>query len=264
MSEELHERVAARPWYHTIELAPGIETPGWFDCRGIAPTVLPDDLSGRRCLDIGTYDGFWAFQLEQRGASEVIAFDVLDDSRWDWPAGETAGQRAINSELRAGAGGFPLAKEALGSSVERVDASIYDLDPGVHGRFDVVYVGSLLLHLRDPVGALMKIRAVCDELLISADAVHGSLSLIGSGPAATLEGRGRPYWWTPNTAGYARMAEAAGFAITNGPNRFRMPPGRGHPRPPLRPGLLLNAQKRAVLVDSRLGNGHAWLHARPG
>ena len=43
-------------------------------------------LDGKRCLDVGTYDGFWAFEIEQRGAKEVVAVDVLDPRRWDWPS----------------------------------------------------------------------------------------------------------------------------------------------------------------------------------
>jgi hypothetical protein len=34
------------------------------------------------------------------------------------------------------------------------------------GRFDLVYLGSLLVHLRDPVRALECVRSVCDGLLI--------------------------------------------------------------------------------------------------
>jgi hypothetical protein len=29
----LLERVAGQRWYHTIDLAPGVTTPGWFDMR---------------------------------------------------------------------------------------------------------------------------------------------------------------------------------------------------------------------------------------
>ena len=81
--------------------------------------------------------------------------------QWDWPV--DAPPAAI-AELRArheGGTGFPIAREALGSRVERMARSIYALDPEVDGRFDLVYVGSLLLHLRDPVGALERARAVC-------------------------------------------------------------------------------------------------------
>ena len=40
-------------------------------------------MAGMRRLDSGTTDGFWAFELERRGAGEVVASDVLDATRLD-------------------------------------------------------------------------------------------------------------------------------------------------------------------------------------
>ena len=74
---DVREAVAAVPlWYHTIELAPGLVTPGWFDLRPIVDLMPWPDVRGRRCLDIGTYDGFLAFEMERRGADEVVALDI--------------------------------------------------------------------------------------------------------------------------------------------------------------------------------------------
>ena len=54
--------VAEQEWYHTLELAPGVVTPGWFDTREVPQRLpIPASLAGRRCLDVGTFDGFWAF-----------------------------------------------------------------------------------------------------------------------------------------------------------------------------------------------------------
>jgi tRNA (mo5U34)-methyltransferase len=83
-------------WYHSIELAPGQVTPGWFDTRAAAAKVpLPERLDGKRCLDVGTWDGFWAFEMERRGADEVVALDIDDADGWDWPPRERLrGERA--------------------------------------------------------------------------------------------------------------------------------------------------------------------------
>ena len=35
------------------------------------------DVRGKRCLDVGTYDGFLAFELERRGAASVVATDIM-------------------------------------------------------------------------------------------------------------------------------------------------------------------------------------------
>src|SRR5262249_19921739 len=83
---ELAREGAANPlWYHTMELEPGLVTPGWFDLRPIVDRLPWPSLAGKRCLDIGTYDGFLAFEMERRGATEVVATDVPEHENWDWP-----------------------------------------------------------------------------------------------------------------------------------------------------------------------------------
>jgi tRNA (mo5U34)-methyltransferase len=259
----VRERVDALEWYHTLELAPGIVTPGWFDTRPIAGVVpIPADLTGKRCLDIGTFDGFWAFEMERRGAAEVVAIDVLDPARWDWPAGsEQATMEAIGRRKARGAG-FVLAAEALGSSVTRNELSIYELDPEQIGRFDVIYLGSLLLHLRDPVGALEKVRAVCRGELVVVDAIDVPLSRHRR-PLATLDAVGRPWWWKPNPAGLRKMVEAAAFEVVRGPEQVFIPVGTGQNVPKLPLRSLIRKAAREVWSLSRRGDPHAALLARP-
>ncbi|MCL4414877.1 MAG: hypothetical protein M1522_09075, partial [Actinobacteria bacterium] len=53
--DEIRSEVESIEWYHTMELAPGVVTPGWFDLRPVAGKVgLAPGLSGMRCLDVGT------------------------------------------------------------------------------------------------------------------------------------------------------------------------------------------------------------------
>src|SRR5438093_4054 len=152
-ADEARRAVAANPfWYHTIDLAPGLTTPGWFDLRPITGRMPWPDVRGKRCLDVGTADGFLAFELERRGAAEVVATDVQDHALWDFPV--HLRERAVKY-LEAVAGpdkgaGFRIARELLSSGVQPLAVSAYDLSPGVVGTFDVVVCGSLLLHLRDP------------------------------------------------------------------------------------------------------------------
>jgi tRNA (mo5U34)-methyltransferase len=262
--ERLRAEVAALDWYHTMELAPGVVTPGWFDLRPVARQIPWPPLAGRRCLDVGTFDGFWAFEMERRGADEVVAIDVLDPMAWDWPALPAEDVVAAVGKRKAAGRGFELAREALGSSVRRLELSVYDLDPEVVGAFDVVYLGSLLLHLRDPVRALDRVRGVCRGELFVLDAVDLGLSaLFPRRPVAQLDGRGRPWWWKPNLAALVRMLEAAGFEVTGRPRRVFMPPGPGAPRPPLRPRLLASRAGRAQALLAWRGEPHALLRARP-
>jgi len=261
--EELERKVAELDWYHTLELAPGVVTPGWFDLRGVVGQVpIPASLSGARVLDVGTFDGFWAFEMERRGAAEVVAIDVLDPAEWDWPPGsDEAVVREIGKRKAQGAG-FLLAKEALGSSVTRIERSVYDLDPGEVGSFDFVYVGSLLLHLRDPVRALERVRAAAHGSVVVVDAVDGGLTAtLRRRAVATLDGVGRPWWWKPNVAGLVRMIEVAGFEVTAPPRRLRLPAGPGQPPPP--PRAWLSRAGRSVAWAACRGDLHAAIAARP-
>jgi hypothetical protein len=66
----LAERVAAIPWYHTFDFPGGLSTQGFFDLRGIpARLPIPPDLTGKRCLDVASADGFFAFEIPNRQAS---------------------------------------------------------------------------------------------------------------------------------------------------------------------------------------------------
>jgi tRNA (mo5U34)-methyltransferase len=256
---ELAEVVAAAEWYHTLELAPGIVTPGWFDTRAVAARLpIPADLRGKRCLDIGTFDGFWAFELERRGAAEVVAVDVLDPHLWDWPANSTnATLDALARRKRQGSG-FQLASQQLGSRVRLLERSVYDLSPEDVGSFDFIYLGSLLIHLRDPVGALRAALSVCAGQLLSAESVDLPLSLLlPRTPTAYLDGRGRPWWWRPNRAALVRMFEAAGFRLVGSPQFLLMPAGKGQPRPALRLSTLVRSrQARELATSALLGDPH--------
>jgi tRNA (mo5U34)-methyltransferase len=263
--DELREQIAAHEWYHTIQLAPGVETPGWFDTRSVVNALpLPADLNGKRCLDVGTFDGFWAFELERRGAEEVVAIDVLDPKAWDWPANSSPDAIEAIGARKANGVGFEIAREALGSSVKRHELSVYDADPTSIGTFDIVYLGSLLLHLQNPVQALQAIHRVCRGELVIVDAVDARLTKRWPRRAlAELDALGRPWWWKPNVAALVRMTEAAGFTVKGSPTMLRMPRGAGQQRPALSPAMLRSREGRVALARWYRGDPHAALAARP-
>ena len=255
-------------WYHTIELPGAIRTPGLFDMpRALSQVQLPASLSGKRCLDMGTAEGFWAFEMERRGAREVVAMDLGEWSLVDWPPAYGPAHRGEMEVLPR----FKLAREALESSVEWVAGSVYDLDPEVHGEFDFVFLGSLLVHLRDPVRALSAVRTVLRGELLVNDVVSLPLTLLSpKWPAAGLAQAAQPAWWIPNVAALRRIAEAAGYRVlaTGGPYLLRYGEGRATDpmqvqastaRPPLRQRPLELIRK----TKDRFGVPHAWLLASP-
>ena len=213
-----------RGWYHAVELPDGSVTPGWFDLREqVAHYGLPGDLTGKRCLDVGTWDGFWAFEMEKRGAAEVVAIDLDDEADLDWPPrrrpSAPRGSRPPRGE------GFFALREQLGSSVERVELSVYDATPERLGSFDLVFCGSVLIHLRDQLLALERIASVCEGQFISAEEHDRLASLFpwsvaryrADDPSAVV-------FWRPSAKCWRRMLWSAGFDRVEQHGRFKLQP----------------------------------------
>ncbi|HYR27075.1 MAG TPA: DUF1698 domain-containing protein [Thermoanaerobaculia bacterium] len=140
--EIIHRKIAEHGrWWHEIEVAPGIVTPGDDSNRMKLPILdrigLPADMRGMRALDIGCSDGYFSFEMEKRGAS-VLAMDFVPETYT----------------------GFATAREILGSNAEYVMDNVYNLAPEKHGTFDVVLFMGVLYHLRKPLAALDSIRSV--------------------------------------------------------------------------------------------------------
>ncbi len=204
--------MAGLSWWDVIEIAPGMTTPGSWDLRPTAARMpWPQSLQGVRCLDVGTMDGFWAFEMERRGAAEVIAIDLVDPARQDpFPDGRQC--RSTPPELLRGRT-FAVAAELLGSKARHLDLSVYDLEPGEIGEFDVVVMGFVLQLLRDPLRGLEALRRVCRGHLIVLDTVSRPLSLLPA-PVARLDTRrDGSEWFVLNRRGLARALHLTGFEV---------------------------------------------------
>jgi tRNA (mo5U34)-methyltransferase len=187
----MDERVTQHDWWHTIELAPGVVTPGGWDLNPTSAELPWPDVRGKRCLDVGTADGFWAFELERRGAVEVVATDLPS---------------AFQQKARAR---FELARELRGSRVVYEERDVYDL----HGEYDVVFMGFVLQMVRDPLGALQAIRGVCRGHLLLLDTVSLPLSLLPS-PLARLDARRNALeHFVFNRRGMRKAVELAGWTV---------------------------------------------------
>src|SRR5215831_8110377 len=78
------ERTSVPGWSQSIELRDGTVVEGiqtldqqW---RRIAQFSIPDDLTGKRVLDVGASDGWFSFEMERRGA-HVIALEASDGTK---------------------------------------------------------------------------------------------------------------------------------------------------------------------------------------
>jgi tRNA (mo5U34)-methyltransferase len=212
------------PWYHTLELGNGVVTKGMFDHRPVLQHYpIPEDLSGKRCLDVATMDGYWAFEMERRGAASVTALDLENPEDLDWPASLRADHEKEMDETKGQR--FDLAKAALDSKVERVLMSAYDLSPDL-GMFDFVFCGDLLLHLKDPITPVENMRSVCTESAVIVNAIRRfrfreKLAL------AEIDGIDSFTWWVTNMTGLKRIVQAAGFARVEAAPTFEVPFAHG-------------------------------------
>ncbi|HUP50126.1 MAG TPA: methyltransferase domain-containing protein [Thermoanaerobaculia bacterium] len=157
-------------WWHEIEVAPGIVTPGDDSNRMKLPILdglgLPADMQGLRALDIGCSDGYFSFEMERRRA-DVVAIDFVPETYT----------------------GFATARTILGSRVEYRMDNVYNLSPETYGRFDVVLFMGVLYHLRKPLAALDAIRSVMrpGALLFAGTMMIDEYFLLPDGNVTTLD-----------------------------------------------------------------------------
>ncbi len=210
-------------WYHSIELPYDVITPGRFDHRPALDLYgLPERLDGQRVLEVATYDGFWAFEFERRGAASVTTIDLARFSDADHPPSVRQAMRENGQDDRTGRG-FEIAKAALGSKVERKILSVYDLSPEVMGTFDFVFCGDLLLHLRDPMRALQNIYSVTRGQAIIVDVVDLWLNAAKNWDLVRyMSGYEDCVWWYFKPSTLLRMVRDAGFPRVEAAQPFRL------------------------------------------
>lgn len=177
------------------------------------------DLSGERVLDIAANDGFWTFWADGRGASELLAIDIegFDDYDWgyggppDWARRYVAGFD-FSAQWAAPGEGFRAIKEHLGSTANLVNLSVYDLDPNVHGQFDLVFNYGLLYHLRHPLLSIDRVRAVTRGALILETHTVNTLAHLPAFFFYEEDQFREPTNWTgPNETVVATWLRSAGF-----------------------------------------------------
>ena len=183
-------------WYHSMELPdgrviPGIQTLDQLRTR-LRQFPVPQDLRGKRVLDIGAWDGWFSFEMEKRGAS-VVAVDSVQSER------------------------FLVARDLLNSKVEFVLSDVYDLSPADLGRFDVVLFLGVLYHLKHPLLALEKVCALASDLVCVESYVTDDGRKRDRKPSMEFYEANElcgqfDNWVGPNVACLLSFCRAAGFA----------------------------------------------------
>jgi tRNA (mo5U34)-methyltransferase len=195
-AEEIRAEIARVPrWRHSIEVAPGISTPGDPTKRVLRRLHLPQDLTGKSVLDVGCSDGFFSFEAEKRGAGRVVGFDEWSSPFVDRPAGFDTVHRLLNSKVE----------------FHRLD--LQTLDPTQLGQFDIVLCLGVLYHLKHPLLGIEQLRKLTKDMLILETEV--TESIVNTSGMRFIEGlyHGRDIttWWVPSVACVMQMARAAGF-----------------------------------------------------
>lgn len=226
--EEFNKRCDELPWwYHSYYFENGFKTRGDYDIGAdIDAYGFPESMEGMRVLDVGTGAGWFAFYFEQLGA-QVVTVDARGYCDFDvygrpfYLSIEKENRSPDRFEQEAPiyhspvSRGFWIMKEILKSGAEFKNARVYDLNPEMFGglKFDLVFLGALLCHLRDPIGALMAARRVCKHRVIASTPV-----ILGETEPEALPRQYLPYtavdkisWWLPNEACFRHWFLAAGF-----------------------------------------------------
>ena len=178
-------------WFHSIELPDGRVIPGVVNVEALKARLhrypIPEDLRGKRVLDVGAATGWNSFEVERRGA-DVVAVDCVD-----------------LQEFRA-------AHELLNSKVDYRILDVDELSPDSIGRFDYVLFFGVLYHLRHPLLGLEKICALTRETAFVE-------SFVTDGDSCTLEfyerdelGGQLDNWYGPTPTCVEALCRSAGFA----------------------------------------------------
>ena len=219
-------------WYHTIDLGNGLLPKARFDHRSIVDCYdIPKSLKGKTVLDVATADGFFAFEMERRGADRVVAMDVARLGDCDWVPRMKVQIGAIydNSSWPAR---FRLAHAMRNSKVEYKPCSVYDLSPYTVGTFDIVFCGDLLLHLQHPMAALHAIRSVTRDMAIIETVLDPSLEEAFPGqpilrfgyPGEEVQAGENNSYWMFTTSALQKMLAYADFPDTEPQGSFLLPP----------------------------------------
>jgi len=223
--QRILDKIKGIDWYHTIDLGNGIETPGRFNHRPIVKDyLLPESLAGKRVLDVATNNGFWAFEMERRGAREVIAVDVQTHGELDVPPHERPTLSAEKLAERRDIG-FNVAKEIRGSKAIRQNMSVYHVSPETVGTFDFVFCGDLLLHLMNPVQAAANICSVTSGEAYIVDCYSPFIPQM----AMIYQSADQGTWWGFSYSALERILRDAGFKKVELLNKFKAPANPGQP-----------------------------------
>ena len=194
-SEELYEK----GWYHSFRMPDGRQIDGFVPFDTLqwrwSRFPIPADLSGKRVLDTGAWDGWFSFEAERRGA-QVVAMDCIEVAN------------------------FLEIHRALASRVDYRVLDFYELPQAGLGAFDYVLFLGILYHLKHPLLALEMVCALTtDTAIVESFVTDGDTWRQHADDIPTMEfyetdelGNQLDNWIGPTVGCLLAMCRAAGFA----------------------------------------------------
>jgi tRNA (mo5U34)-methyltransferase len=196
---DFSQDLLAKGWYHSFEFPDGSVIDGYMPLavqrERYARYPIPDNLSGKRVLDIGAWDGWFSFETERHGA-QTIAIDCV--------------------QLPT----FLQVHRKLSSKVDYRVLDFYELPYANLGTFEVVFFLGILYHLRHPLLALEIVCGLTREVaIVESFVIDGDTWKAHQGQIPTMEfyettelGNQFDNWNGPTVACLLAMCRAAGFA----------------------------------------------------
>jgi tRNA (mo5U34)-methyltransferase len=189
----------SRGWYHSFRFPDGTEFPGMLSLEScekrFSQFPLPVDLTGKRLLDIGAWDGWFSFEAERRGA-RVVAVDTVEVAN------------------------FLKVHRKLGSRVDYREIDLFEMPGASFGKFDYVLFLGVLYHTKYPLLALEIVCALtldvavvdcfvtdCDTWTRHRDAIPALEFYETDELGGQLDN-----WFGPSVSCLMAMCRAAGFA----------------------------------------------------
>ena len=204
-----------------IELPDGRVLPGAWDLRGHEQDYLGGvEVAGKRVLELGPATGYLTFYMERMGA-EVVSFEAGFDVSIDFlpvkgrddPEGKL---QVMQDTIDRNHDAWWYLHRTLGSSAKFVQGSIYDM-PADLGAFDITVVGAILLHLREPWGALSQAARLTTETMIVTEPLQDDLqppesNIMRFSPSAEHHVTN---WWSIYPGAVVSMLARLGFGRTD-------------------------------------------------
>jgi tRNA (mo5U34)-methyltransferase len=191
--------LAAKGWYHSFEMPDGTAIEGYIKIDTLrqryARFPIPADLTGKRVLDLGAWDGWFSFEAERRGAC-VTAVDCVEVPN------------------------FLEIRRKLASRVDYRILDFYEVPDARLGVFDFVFFLGILYHLKHPLLALEMVcgwttdTAIVDSFVSDPDTWQDHRDEVPTMEFYETDELGNQLdnWIGPSVGCLMALCRAAGFA----------------------------------------------------